>query len=329
MEEHRNVRAGFVMGLGAIALWSTAAATTFWGGSTLGVWQFLALACGIGGVAQTASYLLLKKDIRSILVPPPRLWVVMLVGFVLYMLVYSQALVNSANKTQTVCVGLINHLWPTLTVVFAALLVPGTTMTFRLAIAILLSLAGLVLANWDEAMSLFGSADPTGGAPRAPVGPYLLAGLAAVLWAGYSAFLARWRSWANRYATAPAGFLIVSAIAAAVCCWTGQWSPMGGGMWAVVCFGGLGPYGAGYMLWELALHRAPASVLGLLAGAIPVLSTLCLFLLFSFSGMTVPGQTRYVTLLIAAGMVGSAVVVAVLPKRNAARREAGSSPPTR
>lgn len=317
------------MGVAAIALWSTAVSTTFWGTNRMGVWQFLTLACGIGGILQIAAYRLMGRSVRSIFLPPPRLWLVTLLGFVLYLLVYSQALASSATQTQAVCVGLINHLWPTLTVLFSVLLVPGTVMTRRLGLACLMAMSGPVLADWGEVRNLFVAGAADASAASVPVWPYLLAALAAVLWAGYSAYLARWRAWADRYATAPVGFLVTAILSGAACRLTGQWRQLDGQDWAMVCFAGLGPYAAGYMFWELALHRAPAKVLGLLAAVTPVLSTLCLFLLFSFSGMKVSGQTQYPTVLAGAVLVGSAVVLGLLPGRTSPLPAGEASRPSR
>jgi drug/metabolite transporter (DMT)-like permease len=168
-------------------------------------------------------------------------------------------------------VNLINYLWPALTVVFAVLWVPGTRLTGRLVVAILLSLAGLILANFEKLRDL------DQATTRSPW-PYILALTAAVVWAFYSSMLSRCKEWANRYRTAPLGFLLVSAAATIIGLSTGQWRMPQGTDWLAIAGTGLIPWGIGYMLWELALHRAPPAILGMLAATIPVTSTLVLCL---------------------------------------------------
>jgi drug/metabolite transporter (DMT)-like permease len=306
-------KAGILMGLGAILLWSTAAASTFWCGSRIGAWQFLAVACGVGGIAQLGYAAAARRNLRAILLPPPRLWALILVGFVLYMMVYAEALVGSTTRTQAVGVSLINHMWTVLTVVFSAFLVPGSALTPRVVLALALALGGMLLANGGQLAALLAASGEPG--ESAPLGPYLLAGLAAVLWAGYSAFVARWRDWANRYATATVGFLVVSVLSAGLCTWRQQWQAMDLTLWGVVIFGGLGPYAAGYLLWELALHRASPSVLGLLAAATPVLSAVCMLVMFALSPGEARGEPAYVRLLLGAALIALAVVVAMIPSR--------------
>ncbi len=300
MTHQRSARTGIIMGIAAVCLWATSSTCTVLGGKQLGVWQYLTLTSGLAGLVQIAIYAAGRARMRDVLLPPARLWPVIMLGFVLYALIYCQAIVESKGS-QLFGVNLLNYLWPTLTVVFAVLLVPGTKKSWRLGVAVALALAGVLLASAQGLGELLGigccvstpfaetcsSAASTHAFPQttresmAPISPwpYVQGAIAAVLWALYSAVLARWKSWAYRYATAPLGFLCTSAIAGCICLWTGQWRPVPPHVWAVVAFSGIGPCGLGYLLWERALHRAPASVLGLLGAATPVLSTVCLIAL--------------------------------------------------
>jgi len=269
MTPHRQ---GILFGAVALLLWSTTAAATVLVGGRVGAWQFLALATLIAGVLQTvACAVSLKMPLRRIFAPPPKLLALVFFLFAPYMVVYTLALVLSA-KQQKVGVSLLNYLWPTLTVVFAARLVPGHKMTARLAFSLALALSGVVLANFRgfcEAVA--------GGGEKVPVFPYFLGLAAGVAWAAYSALVARWKSWAGAHAACPLGFFTTSAAAFAVCAASGGWAPMDAFAWAGVCYMAAGPFAASYLLWELALHRAPARALGLMASGTAVLSTLWLF----------------------------------------------------
>lgn len=305
---HR-ARRGTLLALMAIFFWSTSSSLYFWGGTRCG-WQFLAVACGIGGVAQLVCYRLMNRSMRSLLMPPARLALPIALGFVIYMPLYFWA-ISSAAPGQAVGVSLINYLWPTLTVVLSVILVPLTRVSVRLALGVALSLAALAVANWQQVQEAFAGVPCPGGAADSPSAwPYLAAAVAALAWAAYCAVLSRWKHWADAYATAPLGFLAVAAISLTICWRTGRWSAMTPAQWAAAVFAGLGPSGAGYMLWELAIHRGRAEVLGLLGGATPILSTAWLWVMFAFFPTGEPVQQAYLRQMIAASMIAAAVLLA-------------------
>jgi len=294
---------GVLLAVTALLLWSTTAATTVFIGGRVGAWQFLALATLIAGILQAAACAVpLKMPARKIFAPPPRLLALVFLAFVPYMIVYTLALVL-ATKQQKVGVGLLNYLWPTLTVVFAAFLVPGQKMTARLAGALALALAGVVLANFQGFRGLVAS-----GGESHPFLPYLFGLAAGILWGAYSAFIARWKSWAGGYAACPLGFLATSAIAFAMCLADGDWKPMDAVSWLGVLYMAAGPFAASYLLWELALHRTPARTLGLMASGNAVVSTLWLFAVSPFIQGAGPSP-NYVHTLLAALLIAFAVFI--------------------
>ena len=306
---------GVIMGGSAVLLWSLSSACIVFVGKRLGVWQFLATVSLISGVLQVAGYLALGRSLRSILLPPPRLWLAVAVGFVFYLLLYTTALVTSHTETQAAGVNLMNYLWPTLAILFTTWLVPGERMHGRLAVAIALSLAALLLAN---------GADMALPDLRGDLWPYLLGGAAAVSWAAYCALTSRWRSWAKDYAAAPLGFLIVGTVAATVCCGRHEWQPMDGETWAAVLLTAAGPWAGAYMLWEMALHRVSGITLGLMGAVTPVLSTINLIALFA---LTAPGRVsgpRIILLITAALMISAAVAVGTSSSRQQVRSSSGA-----
>ena len=281
------------MGVVCMLLWSCTATLISLGGQNVGAWQFLCLTGLVGGVGQLAYYAA-RGQLRGCLVMPWRFW--LLTGlFVTYGLMFPLSLMWSLGQ-QVYEVNLLNYAWPVLTVVLAVLWVPGTRMTLRLFVAIALAAGGLAIANWDPLWNLL-----TRGMVRDNPWPYVLAGMAGVLWAAYSALLSRWTSVARHHATTPVGFILIGLISGAVCLAGHGWAspdPMG---WVAMLGLSLGPYGAGYLLWELALHRAPASVLGLMAASLPALSTLLM------GAVMQNGFKPH--LLIAAGVVSASVVL--------------------
>jgi len=264
----------------------------------------LAISGVVGGAAQLAMYTRMRKPIRSMLLLPGRLWLAVVVGFVCYLLLINGALIMAMDQGESATIGvsLMNYLWPTFTVIFAVLLVRGVKATWRLAAATVISLAGLVVANWDRLAAAFGGTSNTQSHPS--LLPYAMAGLAAVMWGLYSVLVSRWREWAREYATSPAGFLLVGAIATAICTIKGEWRAMDAAAWTVVCLYGLLPSAVGYMFWELALHRAPAKALGLMGAATPILSTLALLAVFAMTDLgKEEGQPPLGRLLAGAAMV--------------------------
>jgi drug/metabolite transporter (DMT)-like permease len=138
----------------------------------------------------------------------------------------------------------------------------------------LLALAGLVFANADQ-LKRFVSTDEN--TDLTSVLPYVLALVAAVTWAVYSALLARWRTWAKDFLTSPIGFLTIGLSSCVILSVT---KPNGAalnssGLLLTLLYGA-GPLAAGYLLWELALSKAKVQSLSLIAAATPVLSTLLL-----------------------------------------------------
>lgn len=288
------------MGLAAVLIWATSASCALWIGRQVGVWQYLALGNLVGGVGQIVLYRMMGQEVRSLFILPWRLWAVAVLGFVIYSACYATGLISATSDTQAVGVGLMNHLWPVLTVVFAVFLVPGTRMSARLGLALALSFLGLIVASGHEIVQarLSGSSLP-----------YVLGGLAGICWGLYSALIARWRDWCHDYVTAPVGFLMVSAASIVICSVKGEWQPVDMRTWLAILFLGLGPNAAGYMLWEKALHRAPATTLGLLASATPLLSTLCLLGLFAVTGQSHSLPPRWGSLLLGAVLITAAVLL--------------------
>lgn len=288
------------MGATAVILWSLSSPCIVFVGKRIGVWQFLAITSLVSGLLQIFVYIALGRRPRSILMPPPKIWCAAMLGFVIYLLLYTAGIVTSSTEMQTMSVNLMNYLWPTFTILFSIVLVPGETMNRRLAIAMTLSLAGVLLANSQGLLSLDTSL---------PIWPYVLTGTAAMAWGLYCALTSRWRAWAKDYAASPLGFLILGSIALGVCLIFNEWHPMNGGLWIAVIFTSLGPLATGYMLWEMAIHRVSNITLGLLGALIPVLSTLSLFGLYALTAPNRISVHQVAVLLISAALIGGAVAL--------------------
>ncbi len=295
-----DVSTGLAMGTGAILLWSLSSACIVYLGRSVGVWQFLGLAPLVAGILQTVGYVACGRSLRSTLMPPAKLWPAIALGFVLYLLLFTTGLVSSRSETQALGVSLINYLWPMLSIMFTTWLVPGERMHGRLLAAMLLSLAGVLLANAGE-IALPGSG--------ISAWPYVLSAAAAISWAAYCALISRWRAWAKEFASAPPGFLIVAFISLGVCFARGEWQTMDARTWSAILLTAIGPWAGGYALWEMSLHRVSSVTLGLMGAATPVLSTINLIALFAVTAPGRVGQTRVLLLLASSFMISASIAL--------------------
>ncbi len=157
---------------------------------------------------------------------------------------------------------LINYTWPLLIVLLSAPLL-GLRLTWR-------HLAGTAMGAGGCALLLAGGARLTSAA----LPGYVAAACGALTWAGYSVL-------SRRFAFVPtgavAGFCAASAVLAglshAMIEPTVRPDALG---WAAIVVLGAGPVGGAFFLWDVGMKRGDPRLLGTLAYATPVASTLLL-----------------------------------------------------
>ena len=183
---------------------------------------------------------------------------------------------------------LVNYLWPLLIVLLSPVLLRDVTLGTRHVIAALMGLAGAALAIGAAPAALDG---------RALVGFALAAG-SATTWACYSLLVRRvppFSSWAI------GGFALASGALALLC--HALFEPaatwQAGDGWRLLLLG-LGPMGAAFYLWDIAMKRGDPRIVGVLAYATPVLSTLLL--------LHVNGRPVDLTIGVAVALVVAAAV---------------------
>jgi drug/metabolite transporter (DMT)-like permease len=157
---------------------------------------------------------------------------------------------------------LINYSWPLLIVLLSAPLL-GLRLTARHIVGTMLGAAGCVLL-------LSGGAHLSG----ADLPGYLAAACSAVVWATYSVLS---RKFARVPTGAVAGFCAASAALAAASHFAVETTvaPDAAGWLAVLALGA-GPVGGAFFLWDIGMKRGDPRLLGTLAYATPVASTLLL-----------------------------------------------------
>jgi drug/metabolite transporter (DMT)-like permease len=246
-------------GAGALLLWAFLALLAR-GAAAIPPLQTTAIAFAIGG---TAGLLLVAARGRlGLLRQPPLAWAHGVGGLAGYHALYFAALALAPP----VEANLLNYLWPLLIVLLAAPLRGLRLGPARLA-GVGLGLAGCAL--------LIG---PGAGFPPGAAAGFLAAIGCAVVWAVYSVTAGLPRL-ARVPTEAVAGFCLATALLAAALHLAFERTVLpDAGAWLALLGLGLGPVGAAFYLWDIGMKRGDPRLLGTLAYAVPVASTLLLIL---------------------------------------------------
>ncbi|MHB8972527.1 MAG: aromatic amino acid DMT transporter YddG [Pirellulaceae bacterium] len=270
----RQRRWATVAGLTAIVLWSTTVALTRSLSEQLGPLTTAASVYSIAGAAALLSLWRSHTSLRDI----RRLPRTYLLGcgtlFVSYMIVLYLGLGMAQTRRQMLEVGLLNYLWPVLTLLFSVVLL-GKSARWTLVPGTLLALAGIVLVVMPDTAAQWTS---IGHLPTDNAVPRLLGVCAAFTWALYSALTRRWA--ADHTQGAVNLFLIATAaVLLPLCAVVPEprvWSARSG-IEAITL--GAVTYVA-YGLWDIAMRRGNIVFVAAASYFTPLLSTVasCLYL---------------------------------------------------
>ena len=279
-----NARLSLFAALGAIALWATLA--------TLGVALRHVPPFLLTGVALLIGSLIALPWIwrgRGALRLPLRT-----LGLGVYGLFgYHFLLFLALRSAPPVEANLVNYLWPLLMVVLPPVLLVGVPLRAMHVVAALLGFAGAALAIVGGGGSVSASAGWHSG--------YALAGASAFVWASYSL-------WCQRVAPFPTAavgvFALVSGLLS-LACHAGLEPAVALSTrdWWLLAAMGLGPLGAAFFLWDIALKKGDVRRIGVLSYITPLASTALL--------MTVSGQEMRWNIAVAAALILGAAVLGI------------------
>ena len=211
-------------------------------------------------------------------------------------LTFCLAIFTSSGGAQTMEVGMVNYLWPSLTILFAVLfnrigtrwwLYPGLVIAFCGIVVILSGEAGFSFSGFAARFA------------QNPVS-YLFALAAAVTWAGYSSMTRAWGGSSNPTTlifvidTVIFGFLWLLGVGADP---VAQSSTHG---IVSVIFGGVA-IGAAYAAWTLGMSKGNMAVLAAASYFTPVLS--CVFATFWINAKLDSGFWSGVALVVAGSLL--------------------------
>ena len=192
---------------------------------------------------------------------------------------------------------LVNYLWPLLMVVLAPIFLPGLRLRAVHLLAALLGFAGAMI------VILGGSAAPEASGPAGAAWAwswgYLPALGSAFIWASYSLLTQR----VPLFPTAAiGGFALISGLLSLFChAWLEPAITLSAFDWMLVVAMGLGPMGAAFFLWDMALKRGDARHIGILSYLTPLVSTTLL--------ITVSGRPFSWNIALAAALIIGAALL--------------------
>ena len=256
----------------SIGLWGALALFTTQTGGQIPPFQLMALTFLIAWGLMQLNWWRQGKSGLSFMRQPPKAWLLGVGGLFLYHFCYFAAM----ERAPAADVSLIAYLWPLLIVIFSSFL-PGGKLLPR-------HLGGAVIALIGCYFLIAGGGDSSAGYQSAYAGGYLLAGLCALIWSGYSVLN-------RRYADVPTDAVGWFCLAVSGLAWiahlsleTSVW-PSELGVWVGVIGLGLGPVGLAFFTWDYGVKHGNLPLLGVLSYLTPMISVI-LLVVFGFTQPT-------------------------------------------
>ena len=223
--------------------------------------------------------------------------------FLVYVLTFYQAVGLASSREQVVVIGIINYLWPALSLLLSIPILGNRTSLPVLLFANCIAFCGIALAIASSGGLSFSGLLTAMHADRLP---YALVFIAAVAWGLYNNLSRKWGGEAG------GGAVPLLIIASAVLLSPVVAANYGRLVWS---FGTLGlllfvavfPTFLAYFFWDFAQRKGHHTLVNSMAYAIPVLSTLTTGLVFR---LDIPARTWAGCLLVIAGAVLARLVIA-------------------
>ena len=170
---------------------------------------------------------------------------------------------------------LVNYLWPLGIVLMAPLFLPGIKLNATDLIAAFTGLLGAAVAILGDALVTSGL---QGLSSKGFAWGYIPAAASAFIWASYSLMGKRMTVQGRGFPTVAVGlFGLVSGMLSLLChALLEVPTSINGRDWLLIVLLGLGPLGAAFFLWDVALKKGDARKIGILSYITPLASTVLL-----------------------------------------------------
>jgi drug/metabolite transporter (DMT)-like permease len=263
--EGQGRRKATAIGAIAVLLWATLAALAVRLGA-VPPFQLLAMAFATAFAAGCLWLLATGGPARlRLLAQPPLFWLLATFGLYAYHALYFLAL-RLAPAAEA---NLINYLWPLLIVLFSAFLPGAEGLRPRQVLGASMGLLGTGL--------LIASAGGLGGAGASLWG-YAAALACALVWSSYSVLNRRFSAVPSEAMIGICGAVALLGFLTHLAAEPAGFRPSGGEALAIAAMG-IGPLGLAFLAWDHGTKHGDLPVLGTLAYAAPILSTLLLVVL--------------------------------------------------
>lgn len=290
-------KAATSLGLVAILFWSTTIAFSRSLSEQLGTVTAAAAIHLAGGTLGCMIFLRSRADYRRVF-KLPRPYLLGCGGlFGLYGVTLYLAIGLSVTRQQVVEIGIINYLWPGLTLAFSIPLLKQRGKIMLLP-GIIVSLIGVALVMWQPNVSMV---DLWSGAWAVNPWPYLLALVAAVSWGLYSNFARRSAYQLDTRGAVPIFLLVTGLLLACARLFLNEQSHFSGTALLELGYLALVPTVLAYVYWDIAARRGDLNLIATFSYLTPLFSTLasCLYL------RVFPGVNIFVGCLL---VIGGALV---------------------
>ena len=264
----RQQRLSTGLGLVAILLWSSTFAVSRSLGEKVGVLTAGALMLIIGGTIGCLYAGVVQRRMAAMLRLPRAYLLGCGILLAAYMVCLFLSIGLAASRQQTIEVGIINYLWPGLTLAFAVpILRTKVRRTFFVGIAMAVAGAALAPLRLGEY-----SAEALLQNLRTNPVPYGLMLVGAVAWALYSVLSRRWAGGAEGGAV-PLFTLAAGLVLLAIRMGFEQPSDWDGRAFAELAFMAVFPVMLAYAFWDRAMRRGNVTLVAAASYFAPVIST--------------------------------------------------------
>ncbi len=232
---------------------------------------YLALITGIGSLTACLIHILNKKKLSLLFNLPVKVKITGFFGITVYTIFLATAF-SIAKPDEIGLINLLNYLWPLWMVILEIIILKDKPKKILFLTGILLGLMGLLFSsNFNFSFNT-----------STNFLPHVLALSGGFLWALYSVLLKKWKISDDQSGTV-FHFAICALISFILAFFTGEWGLIStwtneATFWVI--FGGIGPVGIAYYLWELGVKKGSIGVIASLSYFIPIGSSILIGMVF-------------------------------------------------